>query len=178
MTTGPPGEQLGGSRPGPAALSCPPPRAQRARRRVVGGHLDPRPPPEVPLACPVESGRGGRGGAQPRSGITASSAPPAMRLGLAWSRRLASHRIARGQGPDGRAGRPIVRCHGQHLPFILFYTCPLHVRRIWWQFLFLLFLFFNLSCSSKRRVPLYWASTVYLSPESGYRKVNKRGREG
>lgn len=41
-----------------------------------------------------------------------------------------------------------------------------------------LFFFFNISCSSKTRVPLNWASTVYLSPESGYREVNKRTREG
>lgn len=46
------------------------------------------------------------------------------------------------------------------------------------SFCFGFFFFFNLSCSSKTRVPLNWASTVYLSPESGYREVNKRAREG
>ena len=157
MSTGPRGEQVGGGRPGPAALTCPPPRAQSARRTVGVGHLDPRPPPEVPLACPVESGRCGRGGARPGSGITASSPRPATRLGLPWGRRLPSHRSARGQRPDGRAGRPIVRCHGQHLPFIVFYTCPLHVRRIWWQFLFWgLFVCFKetLAAPPRRACPL------------------------
>ena len=144
--------------------TSPPPRAQRARRKVVGGHLDPRPPPEVPLACPAESGRGGRGGARPGSGITASSARPAMRLGLPWGRRLASHRSARGQRPDGRAGRPIVRCHGQHLPFIGFYTCPLHVRRIWWQFLFWVFFFFLILAAPPRRACPLIGHLLFICP--------------
>lgn len=98
MTTGPRGEQLGGSRPGPEALSCPPPRAQqRARRKVVGGHLDPAHRPRYLWPVRWSPGRGGRGGAQPRSGCNFQRAAAVRRLYRAGVSRPIGARGARAQ---------------------------------------------------------------------------------
>ena len=178
MTTGPRGEQVGGGRPGPAALSCHP-LAPGPARKAQGRRRPPRPPPTARGTSGLSGGIGPRRSRRRPAPVQDHSfqraARDAPRVTLGPASRVPSERA--GTAPR----RP---CRATDRP--MSWATPsfhrvLHLSsaRAEDMVAVLLFLFFfNLSCSSKTRVPLNWASTVYLSPESGYREVNKRAREG
>lgn len=89
----------------PRGAQLPPPRAQQARRKVVGGHLDPRPPPRY--LWPVRWSRAAAGAAGPapvRDHSFQRAARDAPQVAT-WGG--VSRPMERVLLPDGRAGRPI-----------------------------------------------------------------------